>query len=81
MIYYLNDVRTAYKDRNNKKILDIIDNNRTAIDISINIDIAEDLFNKYKVKFEFTGVERFYQIKLMSTIINIYKHKDDILKQ
>ena len=71
---YLNDTfKNAGKIFNNRS------NKRDyAIDEKIDISIIIKLFNDYKVihKSYQGGAEK---LKIQKTVINIYKHKDDIL--
>jgi len=53
-----------------------------AIEEKINIDVIQIIFNKYKIVYKPKGREHLegsQVMKIKKTIINIYKHKDDLL--
>jgi len=84
MIYYLHNLRTIYQDANSVTVFcSDTKSNKQQIDFIIPIKIAEDIFKKYKVYNSFGRIENcvhtVYDIKLNSTIINIYKNKDNIV--
>jgi len=75
---YLHNLRTVYQST------PILSNSvsirkEQQIDFHIDINIAEYLFNKYKIYNTLGYDNTIMDIKLKNTIINIYKHRDDIL--
>lgn len=79
MKYKLHNLRTIYQDQEGRPIFSdrVSKRKEQEIDLHVDVEVAEELFQKYKVCNNFGREDTIIDIKLMPTILNIYKNRDE----